>query len=493
MDVLFSLLFINISSNVCTFGLLNKVGYLIGDIIALPIIPFVKKEFMYKKTINNNRFSINSQLIFLFTAIAFAILAFFLWNVISIGLFTLITSVIFLMLYDKERWMFKYLTPLFIISLVVIISTYYGFIFQYGNPYIGGGSDDYQFEAVARLYIKNSWFVFTENHSFSTNDRFYVFLIELLIVWADSFDSYHTILPRIMNCFFMISAFVKVLWISRYKFHYDLDDLKSTARLFYCNIFFIYVSVTISRDIVGVFFALEIIYILESYSSRQFTGKVASFIGIFLLLFLSYYLRGQLLPIFIVMILMRLTFTGIKKTPKLVFPIFIVMVFIILLIVSQLDVYDAVVEYNTVYTDYQVDRGGLSGRIIGMSLLPFGAILRLGLGLIYPFPSFKSLSFSADSMIISTIFLLAYLYEMYVFVKLPKLFSCFKENIEYSVYYIYFLLQFCMLTFTFRHYIFAVPFYCILLGKKENRFQTKMSLFIMLFFYLVLQLVYLLM
>ena len=429
---------------------------------------------------------------FLLLCLVFSFLSFFLWKRISIGIFTLISMFLIEIVFRKEQWLFRYFLGLLFVSIIVIFLSYYGFISQYGRPYLSGGSDDLHFEQVAEIYISNGWFNFTEMHGYSTNDRLYVFLIELLMVFSNHIDSYHTILPRIMNAFFLILILGKVLWLAKYKLKYENDGIKAVFLFVFFNIYFIFTAVTISRDVVGLYFVVEVLFLLHSIDTDK-QKRVIRIIGILLCLFLSYYLRGQLLPILIVMILINRMFKNVKRLPR--YAVFLLVFFAVLILVIsfQLGLFTSISDYNSTYTDYQVARGGLSGTIIGMPLLPFGAVLRFGLGLIYPFPSFKTISLIDETWLISLIFVLSYLYEFYVFIKIPNLIKCFVNQTEYSVYYLYYLLQFCMLTFTFRHYIFAVPFYALILGEKKNRYQEKLSVLGMMFVYCLLQIVYSLM
>ena len=437
---------------------------------------------------NKRKTTINGVALYHVTYILLSLFFSLVWQKASIFVATIIFGILTFFLFRKKRWVFSKLAAALLISSFVMFLTYYAFLQLYGSPYLIGGSDDFHFEEVAEIYIKNGWYDFTASHGYSTNDRLYVFIIQCLMVFCNKFGGYHTIVPRLLNVFITIAILGKVLIYVKEELKYSSPQIKKVFLLYVLNIYYFYVANMISRDILCIFFVIETLVLMTNLLKKR--KILVNLILIALILFLSYFLRSQLLPILLLFIFMIVCFSIPKKSKAFYAILIAVFLAIALLLVLKNGFFDYVLGYMSSYTDYQADRGGLSGTIISMPLFPLGAILRIGLALIYPFPSFTSLSFFGNGFLMSSITFLGYIYEFFVFIWIPRLIIHFKENKAITVYYLYFLLLFCLMSFTFRHFIFTVPFYAIIMGKIKKTRKDAISGNVMIFLYVMLQFAY---
>ena len=417
-----------------------------------------------------------------------SILSLVFWGKLSVPVFIIICGLSLRIIFRRQKWLFSYFSIAFLISFFVMTLTYYAFQLAYGSPYLIGGSDDYHFEEVAELYNSNLWFNFTEIHGYSTNDTFYVFIVQLLMLFGKVFDGYHTVLPRLLNVFASVVILGQTLFIAKYRKGCSRSTINRIALFYILNVYFFYVADMISRDAIGVLFAMAVYLCISNIKLKR--KIVLNIVYLLFILFFSYYLRHQLLPIFLAYMLIYIVF-NIKKKNALIIGGCVVLLGVLGLIVSQrIGFLTYVTQYFDTYQTYQSDRGGLTGTIISLPLLPIGWILRIGLGLIYPFPSFKGLIWDANNILLNTILILSYLYEFVVFISIPKIIRAFKRDKENVASYLYYLCLFCLLTFTFRHFIFAVPFYCLMMGRERASLESNCWPFIMTVLYIALQFAY---
>lgn len=96
---------------------------------------------------------------------------------------------------------------IFATAVLATIAIFYTYVARYGLPYVIGGSDDLQFEADAAQVASQRFFAYDRfairdaiRHPFH-NSPGYVYLVSLLIRFGEALDGYHTVLPRLLNCF----------------------------------------------------------------------------------------------------------------------------------------------------------------------------------------------------------------------------------------------------------------------------------------------------
>ncbi|MQY79720.1 MAG: hypothetical protein GH151_11085 [Bacteroidetes bacterium] len=203
----------------------------------------------------------------------------------------------------------------------------------YGVPYIAGGSDDLFFEKGSKMLASMGHFVTTEDirAPIGTSHKGYHVFLTNLIVLAEKIDSYHTVLPRLINilCAAMISGFTYILGI-----HVGLNRKIASfaAILFGIHPSVLFFSSVVLRSLIIAFLASLVVlgYILAQ------SGKVNKVcLGLFLL-FISalvlFYFRSWQVPAMGVLILLSYILT--KSKVKGFYKVCIVTIAVVLLLLA---------------------------------------------------------------------------------------------------------------------------------------------------------------
>lgn len=179
------------------------------------------------------------------------------------------------------------------------------YIFEYGEPYFMGGSDDkISFEETAMFMLEEyslNLVDFISNGFIFHNSILYVYVVALLMKIGELFDGYYTIVPIFLNSFILTLTAAKFYKICHLKF--NLTQIKST-KLTYVFAFFplvMFMNSHVFRDTLVNYLIISMISIVLFKSS--FTG-----LKILLLLLIMFFLRIEYVAVFASLLLSRYIF-----------------------------------------------------------------------------------------------------------------------------------------------------------------------------------------
>ena len=377
---------------------------------------------------------------------------------------------------------FAHLLVLAIASTMVVLLLYFGYINKYGEPYYLGGSDDLNFEAWGRLAASREVYMpfqITDIDSLrSTMSQGYIAFMSVIVCISDFFGGYNTLVPRMLNVFFLLALALKVRRYARE----EVPGLGNTAALILLYAFTLfpntqYVTAHVFRDTLSAlllfWFYTELRNIL--IERRVSLGTIATLV---IVGWAAFWIRTSnvyfLLGFFVILIMVS---TRNKRARILVSISALLFMAIFIFMAGGVG---SIAEYFTRYNDLMTDiSGGLSQSVFSAPLLPWGLFMRIGYGMIYPFPggimglltSLTDIDILANAALsmgtILQIFLLPYAFK-----GLKPL-----DSVSWSAIMVFFVI--ILTTFGFRHLLMLYPFFAIMVirGFSKTSAVDRQSLF----------------
>jgi len=228
-------------------------------------------------------------------------------NCPSVFLFFLLTGILsIIILHFTDKTAMHIFSIVYGVSCTAALILYYIYIYRFGTPYLGGGSDDLSYEALANILANNTlkydaeeikWLIDNPFH----NSMGYIYLVSLIIRFGDFIGGFHTMMPRILNC--TLLGFISVLVYSISK-RIGLTLNQSKVAALWTGLFpiMIFTAIHTFRDILLVFFfLLAVQFALKIQDSNNLLKSLAlsMIILIFMPIFFSmrYYYAIPLISI----------------------------------------------------------------------------------------------------------------------------------------------------------------------------------------------------
>jgi len=366
-------------------------------------------------------------------------------------------------------------------SILFMTFLAFNYLNIYGNYYWGSGSDELHYEEDGQYFADNFSLlqvnkirgnVVKESH----NSIGYVYLIAIEKRVTSLYGSFSTFIPRLYNTFFLC---LSVLILSQ------LIELVLPGRssnwyfslTFALNPFVLWISVQVFREIVLLFLLLSGVYLVSNLVERNSGFRARDlfvYLSIALIVILMYFLRDIHAVFFVIVTIMFILFNHLGRRAIIVLSF--AFVFLILFVLSK---YSGLYDFEMLFLVYENytnlrSSGGLSSLVFSHSFLPFGWILRILYAFVSPLPVVYFPLYMASISIAS----LLHIYMLpYFFRGLFK----FKSTLFYYfsfLYFGYFLLM-AFLTFTFRHIIYFLPFYYIIVYAGYLRAHNRRLKFIL--------------
>lgn len=388
----------------------------------------------------------------------------------------------------------KNITTLMCISIVVmllyVMLVYFLCLKAYGKPYYYGGSDDATFEESAEYLLSRNVFGLREAQGvyiFSMQDsKGYCVLLTWIMRISSYLFGYHTIIPRILNMYILLS--ISVLMVSLYC--RKISSKASTGLFFLLSLFpnSLFISSFVFRDTISVFLLVLLFYIHFKESKNTASMIIRILLSAFILYF-AFFVRSSLVIIGLCIIAVSIVFrkqkayeskevhkediafieaskicliknkdSHFKKIRKYVLiGACLISLFLVVIFIFGKKINDYITSYDAYRLDDANADGGLSILIFGQPFFPIGFILRFAYIVVSPIPVnlIKVNSFFEGGIItldfinslgtVLQIFMLAYF-----FVSLKK----------FNKASLCALLCMCaaLITFTFRHVLLFYPF-----------------------------------
>ena len=339
----------------------------------------------------------------------------------------------------------------FNIGIIICIFFYLYWIEFYGNSYyLGRKSDDWQYdfywtEGFIEKYginlskIDEHLNSIEPNLGFLHNSKGYVAFIIILRWLSSFFDGYHTLIPRIVNIFFLL---LTAIYSSRISFVYSKSNKIRAITLL--SIFFypvlLFNSVHVFRDSIITFILVYIFYLLINPQKKN----AATYIVIVSLLFVLFNFRVEsaIITIFMIIIL------HLKSSFRMI--LFALIIFFIIGLIIFREHFDNLFRLVDYYSQFNAERmGAIGGKIFSLPIL-IGLIPRIIYLIFTPVPNFTSFhqlytSISAILQIISFPFLF---------------WGILKNKIDSHllITFLMFFIGVAISTATFRHVMMYLPF-----------------------------------
>ena len=398
-------------------------------------------------------------------------------NAIIFNSFGMLFILAFLKTCDSK--LYKHINIIYIVCVVAMLLLYFGYTVKYNQPYYLGGSDDLNFEIWAKQAIESGNFTIADVnnnplfHNYNCNG--FIWFLSLIMRFSNCFGGYHAVLLRIINIYFLISIGLMI-----YKYFNSNENKKSTIGLLYAVTLFpnmLFVSINGFRDITLTFLIFSIFYLTNNLIKRKLSHKITIISYIVLTTYIAYNIREEAILYIILIIILNLLFNNTtlnelkndKKIIKflsnkkniLISLMFCVVTFILLL---EFGFFREIQGYINRYNGYILEGDpGLSAYVFKTPFFPFGFILRILYGLIFPSPTGMFIrGFEVDE-IVKLLLSVGTIIQIYL---LPYLFKNIKRIDKIVIIYVTVFSSIIFTTFGFRHFVMLYPFMFILIFRQ---------------------------
>ena len=372
---------------------------------------------------------------------------------------TLFCVLNFLIKEDRLKTLFS-----FTLGVIFMVALYHYWTILYGNSYfLGKMSDDWQYdilwtEGYISKYGVSVFGLFDHLNDIKPglgilhNSKAYVMVVIFLKYFASFFDGYHTLLPRVLNIFFLtLTAYYSSL------IAYNQFMCIKTRRLTFLSVFFfpvmLFNSSHIFRDIL---ISLILVYTYYITSTKKYS--FSTIIKIIPLLLILLFLRSTT---FFVSILMLLLIYSNIRTINI--RLFLILIFFFITSLYFFDSFlaDATRQISG-YNKLNSERFGTIGSAIFSLPLYQGFIPRIVYLLFTPVPNFSGihqlfLSISSFIQILSFPYLISAFNHKNIDIRLKLIFVLFFLGVAFS-------------SADFRHVMMYLPFGIILTVISYNTF-----------------------
>ncbi|REJ05211.1 hypothetical protein DYE48_20820 [Halobacillus trueperi] len=413
----------------------------------------------------------NKNLLLLYIVITWTLLSILsaVFVNINIFIFGLLLNLIASITLNKSLEKLLLFQKVFFVNLLIVTFVYCVSIYQFDSPYYKGGSDDLSYELDAHEVVDQTGFFNYEDIRGNVVPKYhnsvgYIYAVSLIVRSSQLIGEFHTLLPRILNGFFM--GLISVLAYNISNKYLKLSNKHSMILAYIIGYFPIlcYTAAYTFRDIMLVYIIMSTFYLWSQHKSYNFISKLSIIIITAIFIFISLELRAVVAYYLII-----IPFLFIFKFNKLNIRS-LSQILIVLLILYTLFYEKFIVFFNNTYNRYSeylvTGADGLSNLIFNMSLLPFGIFFRAAYAFITPFPNLEYIeSFWLSIGTIFQILFLPYLIIAYLN----------KRHFELKVIFVLIFISIITTTFTFRHIVMYLPFGLLLIGKVyfESKKNTK--------------------
>ncbi|HEY5555498.1 hypothetical protein [Acetobacterium sp.] len=374
--------------------------------------------------------------------------------------------------------LFYCLSLIFIISVILILTAYYGYMYQFGIPYFGGGSDDLAFEHYSKYVIANHYMmpeqIILDPQFTYSNSIGFIWILSWVMRLSNVFGEYHTIAFRVLNIYFLLA--LSILVFRYFERKYQFTSKQNLIVLYVIALFpnSQYISIHVFRDTLISLILFSVLFVWDNYFDAKSKGGFSLIKAIALTLilgYISYWLRNESM-VFLIAIILTCVVLKDNILSKKNSILFIFLVFLAFILINYYNIWDLILVFNEKYFIHKMELSdGLSNIVFSMSLFPFGILARLGYGLISPIPiTILKIGgiFENVTVFFQVIIGFGVIGQIYM---LPYLFKNIKRVDKIFISFATTLVGIVITTFTFRHFIMLYPFMVILMFREF--FETE--------------------
>lgn len=416
------------------------------------------------------------------SAIAFVIMAIFnlipmlLFENLSVYVYACISCAIILMANAKifKKNADKYInicTILWMICVIAIIAVYYANISHYGLPYIL--SDDYAADTQwIQECIDGNYYTIRQmregsNFFYLANCNGYILFLAYIKRFAMLLGGYHTVDSRLIN---MLAVLLTALLVGGYAeeafgWHKKYTKMLIVTIAIFPNI--LYIASHVYRDAYQMLLLVLLFYIWRRREDKFRRVIISKIMYSVLIIWMIYWIRAFAV-IYVVFIIAISIYSKDIKQPILKkrltnFQWTLIGIAIIVLLVglSWASQSWRVIHYLTAYTVINTQNSGIQGIVYGISIFPFGWILRIIFYLLSPFyPQGVGRFVFGDYL--DLIYLWVTLGTCFLFFIYPYLLKAISRMNSLSMIFIVLFFSTAIVTSGFRHILMSYPFMFIM-------------------------------
>lgn len=330
------------------------------------------------------------------------------FSVFVIQMFLMFITII--LISKKEYKTIKLYIIIFCISMCFVFIVYCANNIKYGNSYYIGGSDDLLFEKQGLDIFYSDLYNPQEILDLGIIDRwskhsFFVVYISILIRISELFDGYTTLLPRIINVYFLLWICMILEYLFRKYAFFTEEKINITITVFALTPNIQYINSHVFRDTFNLLQILLIIVLVDKLLyNKRYIRKLFIVAILIVVIYTTFYTRPNTLAFAgIISIFIMAEKMKIKKTYILIALIPIVIFSNFLEIIGLSRFIKAYNEYNLISAG-----DGLSSYIFRQPTIPFGIILRAFYAFITPFPNYFGLFKETSSILFDIVSFLIY-------------------------------------------------------------------------------------
>lgn len=399
---------------------------------------------------------------------------------------------------------------IFVILTIAVLVLYFGYIDMYGYPYMGGwNNDDSNFDN-ARDFIASKGYLFPWQIKDiyvvgANNSKGYIIMLSWLVYITKWAGGYHTIMPRLLNIYFLLIIGVLVY---KYIYKYYKTDIRSNIYGLYAVTLFpnsIYISAHIFRDTLISLIMFSVFYVCDKYfvlagmnqikclNDRKYVDSIAKIksylycvIFIVIIGYFAYTIRMESMYFIMIIVIVSVFIKNYQLSIKTIWIYFSVLV-IVLYLFYQTGFIEKLISVYSFYADYRMnDNTGLSQNVFGIPILPTGIFFRIGYALITPIP-IPIMKIPIMFTNVETLFeVLCSIGTIIQFILLPYLFRSLRRIDKVSIVFWMILIAIAVTTFTFRHFIMLYPYMVILIFRELQESTPRMRIQLFVFMLLTL-------
>lgn len=383
----------------------------------------------------------------------------------------------------EEKTLFHIVFNIGVVFSIILFLIYKN---RYDLPYFLGGSDDYAYETLANFVSKNlGFFQFAEMKNIHPelqyhNSPVYVYLISILFRFGRLIDGFHTLVPKILNNFFLANLSIISFRILR---HINLDDDRLSFRISMLSgimPIMLYYAAHTYREIMIALIILFMIYQFIKYYSYKKLNFLQFIITISISLVLLVGLRKYVAVSLLLIIIFLYGVSHNKPNDGLLLSILLsfsgLFIFLLIFDFETLSIGETLINLIDVlarqYKTYVTYRAGLAPGLttfIFTAKEPIGGFLRIIFLLFSPYPIIIS---KPEDVFLSLGTLIQIYYLPMLFVGLSQM----RNNKNAYAILITFLVLFigeAVISFSWRHIPMFFPIGVIIVGYGIYSFKSK--------------------
>lgn len=232
----------------------------------------------------------NNVILSLLTLILVSIFSLVVNNFLVCFLFLVLNTILFIKYKNNED--LQFLIFAFSINIIFNLILNRIYIYEYGEPYFMGGSDDkWSFEFKAANWVTEfglNPIDYISQGFFQSNSVLYVYIVSLFMKSSNFLGNYYTILPIFFNSFILVQIGKKIYEIAILHYGLSNKNAKSVTLIFMLFPLVMFMNSHVFRDTLVNYLIISIFHAILVTKSKFNFIKISLFLGLIFLLRVEY-------------------------------------------------------------------------------------------------------------------------------------------------------------------------------------------------------------